>query len=76
MVLGPYYKDAAENLWFEGVTLHRKDYGNYSPIDPEAFYRTLKESIESMLLDSKNADLAASTQVLAGNTGQKTLALN
>jgi hypothetical protein len=45
MVLGSYYEDnakAAKNL-FQGVTLHGKDYKNYSQIDPETSYRTLKE---------------------------------
>jgi hypothetical protein len=48
MVLGPYYEDdtkAAKNLPFQGVSLHGKDYKNYSQIDPEASYRTLKERI-------------------------------
>jgi hypothetical protein len=40
-VLGPYY-EAAKNLQCQGVTLHAKDYKNDSPVDPEAFYRTLR----------------------------------
>jgi hypothetical protein len=43
---------------------YSSDYRIYSPIDQEAFYRTLKEAIESGLLDSKNADLTASAYVL------------
>lgn len=54
------------NLQFQGVTLHGKDHRNYSPIDSEAFYRILKESIESKLLDSKNAYLTALARVLDG----------
>jgi hypothetical protein len=40
-VLGPYY-EVAKNLQCQGVTLHGKDYENDSPVDLEAFYRTLR----------------------------------
>jgi hypothetical protein len=42
---------AVENLWFQGATLHGKDYRNYFPFDREDFCRTLKESVESGLLE-------------------------
>lgn len=64
---GQYYKDAAKavkNLRFYGITLQRTDYRNYSQVNPEAFDRTLKQLIESRLLDGNNANLAVSARVL------------
>jgi hypothetical protein len=46
------------------VTPYKRDYRNYSPIDPEALYRMTKESAESRLLDCKTADFATSAQLL------------
>lgn len=56
---GTYYKSAtaaAQNLSFHGVVLHTKNSPNDPPIDPKAFYKTLKESIENRLLANEDAE--------------------
>jgi hypothetical protein len=55
-VLGPYYKkalDAAENLQFKGVPLHKKNRIDDRPISPVAFYEQVKLSIQKRLLSKK-----------------------
>uniref|UniRef100_A0A8C8RJZ3 HAT C-terminal dimerisation domain-containing protein n=1 Tax=Pelusios castaneus TaxID=367368 RepID=A0A8C8RJZ3_9SAUR len=64
---GTYYKratTAAENLSFHGVVLHKKNSPNDPPIDPNAFYKTLKESIEKRLLANEDAELAQWAHIL------------
>ena len=56
---GAYYKRAtaaAQNLSFHGVVLQTKNSPNHPPIDPKAFYKTLKESIENRLLANEDAE--------------------
>ena len=64
---GTYYKSAkaaVENLSFHGVVLHTKNSPNDPPIDPKAFYKTLKESIENRLLANEDAELAQWAHIL------------
>jgi hypothetical protein len=52
-VPGPYYKkalEAAENLQFKGVPLHKKNRIDDPPISPIAFYEQPKLSIQKRLL--------------------------
>ena len=56
---GAYYKRAtaaAQNLSFHGVVLQTKNSPNHPPIDPKAFYKTPKESIENRLLANEDAE--------------------
>jgi len=64
---GTYYKTAtaaAENLSFHGVILHKKNSPNDPPIDPNAFYKKLKKSIENRLLTNEDAELAQWARIL------------
>ena len=64
---GPYYKCAVAavcDLRFCGVLLNEKDSRNDLPIDPSTFYTKLKESIEKILLDSKDEELVYWSHVL------------
>jgi hypothetical protein len=59
-----------------GVTFCRKDYTNYSQIDPEASYRTLEGLIECGQIDSEELIWQRQHKCFTGNNGLKKLTLN
>jgi hypothetical protein len=70
---GPFYREsteAADTLIFEGVSLHRKNRIDDPPICPNAFYGSLKRSIEIRLLSSEDVDLPSCYKVLDVNNWQ------
>jgi hypothetical protein len=67
---GPYYKkalEAAENLQFKGVPLHKKHRIDDPAISPVAIYEQLKLSIQKRLLSKEDTELSRCGRILDSN---------
>jgi hypothetical protein len=69
-VLCPYYKnalEAAENLQFKGVPLHKKTRIGDPQISPVAIYEQLQLSIQNRLLSKEDTELSRCGRILDSN---------
>jgi hypothetical protein len=59
--------EAAENLQFKGVPLHKKNRIDDPPISPVAFYERLELSIQKTLLSKEDIELSRCGRILDSN---------